>query len=102
PSNTRCVHIFGSRRSTSSHCGCVSVGSTPKPNNSLLRGRPAGAKFHSSSAEDVQSAYMLCNAKRMIDLKRHMHDRVTEPDTLGHHRRGCQKLLRTGQMRVAR
>jgi hypothetical protein len=31
-----------------------------------------------------------------------MHDGVTEPDALGHHRRGRQKLLRTGQMGVAR
>ena len=45
---------------------------------------------------------MLRHTKRMIDFKRHMHDGVTEPDALGHHRRGRQKLLRTGQMGVAR
>jgi hypothetical protein len=45
---------------------------------------------------------MFGHPKRMIDFERHMHDRVTEPDTLGHHCRGRQKLFGTGQMRVAR
>jgi hypothetical protein len=58
--------------------------------------------LYSPPTEDVQSANMLRHTKRMIDFKRHMHDGVTEPDALSHHRRGRQKLLRTGKMGVAR
>jgi hypothetical protein len=45
---------------------------------------------------------MLCHSKRMIDLKRHVHNGMTEPYAFSHHCRGRQKLFRTGQMRVAR
>ena len=45
---------------------------------------------------------MLRHTKWMIDFERHMHDSVTEPDAPGNHRRSREKLLRTGQMGVAR
>src|SRR6266436_3610282 len=59
-------------------------------------------ELYSPPTEDVQSANMLCHTKRMIDFERHMHNRVTEANASSHHCRRRQKLLRTGQMGVAR
>ena len=86
--------------SASSHCARLSVAVDAEAAELGLRARLAGAELDAAAGDEVERRDALGDARRMVEVRRELHDAVAQPDALGALAGGGQEHLGRARVRV--